>query len=278
MNAVFLDMWYGGNHVARWAGSSITNMYTDGVNWHSNGLPNEPKHSHLVKLHNILAQHNAALMGTASQINNSVPLGGVTFGLEIANCESADSAQIFTFSDGQLKNASGFCVDGTCSDLNCYPAMIVPCNGGGAQQFNLTSSGEFVNAQNGGCLDAYAQTGPAVGIYSCNYNTNQQWIVDSSTNQIRSQISGNPCLTGGGTSGNLAAYVYQGAQPFDRLAFIVNLGNTDVNVSFEGVVYFVPAISVTLVDADGDELFNTAKVDTTDVPTQQVFTVRASLS
>jgi hypothetical protein len=275
MNAVFLDMWYGGNHVARWAGSSITNMYTDGVNWHSNGLPNEPKHSHLVKLHNILAQHNAALMGTASQINNSVPLGGVTFGLEIANCESADSAQIFTFSDGQLRNASGFCVDGTCSDLNCYPAMIVPCNGGGAQQFNLTSSGEFVNAQNGGCLTIYDTWGPSVGISKCTKSSWQQWNYNSSTRQIVSLSQYSPCMT---ILAPLQAYIYQSDESSDKIIFLANLLNSNRTVEFSGTHYFVPGLSVTLLDRFGDMLFNTAEVNTTDVPTQQVFTVRASLS
>eukprot|EP00484_Ammonia_sp_Unknown_P001093 CAMPEP_0197021954 /NCGR_PEP_ID=MMETSP1384-20130603/2836_1 /TAXON_ID=29189 /ORGANISM="Ammonia sp." /LENGTH=773 /DNA_ID=CAMNT_0042449895 /DNA_START=51 /DNA_END=2372 /DNA_ORIENTATION=- len=71
-------MWMGGNHVKNFAGSSITNYYADGVNFHADGLPHEPKKSHLMKLHQILAEHNRALMETPKQYGNEqyiVPVG-----------------------------------------------------------------------------------------------------------------------------------------------------------------------------------------------------------
>lgn len=64
-------MWFGGNHVARWAGSSVTNKYADGVNLHSDGLPNEPKKTHLQRLHKLLGMYSNVLLGCDSQINNS---------------------------------------------------------------------------------------------------------------------------------------------------------------------------------------------------------------
>ena len=56
-------MWYGGNNFGRKAaGSCITTMYADGVNLHSDGLPNEPKKSHLKSLHQLLGLMNPLLM------------------------------------------------------------------------------------------------------------------------------------------------------------------------------------------------------------------------
>ena len=67
-------MWFGGNHFARWAGSSITNKYADGVNLHADGLANEPKKTHLQRLHMLLSKYSVPLLDNPSQINNSQPL------------------------------------------------------------------------------------------------------------------------------------------------------------------------------------------------------------
>lgn len=65
-------MWFGGTHVARWAGASVANKYADGVNLHSDGQPNEPKKTHLQRLHLILADHGSTLLNSPSQINSPV--------------------------------------------------------------------------------------------------------------------------------------------------------------------------------------------------------------
>ena len=67
-------MWYGGNHMGRWAGSGITNKYADGVNMHSDLLPNEPKRTHLTRLHKLIAENDAILLASKIQINNPVHL------------------------------------------------------------------------------------------------------------------------------------------------------------------------------------------------------------
>eukprot|EP01084_Bolivina_argentea_P266164 451351_1 len=67
-------MWMGGNHVQNFAGSSITNYYADGVNYHADGLVHEPKKSHLMRLHNILAQHQRALLQSQIQIGNEIQI------------------------------------------------------------------------------------------------------------------------------------------------------------------------------------------------------------
>ena len=67
-------MWFGGSNFGRWGGSAITPMYADGVNLHSDGLPNEPKKSHLQRMHQVLADSASILLSCPSQVNNSVHL------------------------------------------------------------------------------------------------------------------------------------------------------------------------------------------------------------
>ena len=43
-------------------------MYANGVNLHSDGMDNEPKKSHLKKLHSVLATVHSTLMSHARQI------------------------------------------------------------------------------------------------------------------------------------------------------------------------------------------------------------------
>ena len=63
-------MWYGGNNFGRLVGSCVTNMYADGVNLHSDMLANEPKKTHLSKLHDLLATYSLSLLQSPSQVNN----------------------------------------------------------------------------------------------------------------------------------------------------------------------------------------------------------------
>ena len=63
-------MWYGGNHMGRWAASGITNKYADGVNLHSDMLPNEPKKSHLTRLHKLIHGISMVLLSSKIQAHN----------------------------------------------------------------------------------------------------------------------------------------------------------------------------------------------------------------
>jgi len=67
-------MWYGGNHMGRWAGSGIANQYADGVNMHSDLLPNEPKRTHLMRVHKLISDNSAILLGSKIQVNNAIHL------------------------------------------------------------------------------------------------------------------------------------------------------------------------------------------------------------
>ena len=64
-------MWYGGNNFGRLIGSCVTNMYSDGVNLHSDMLANEPKKTHLSKLNDLLITYSPSLLLSHSQVNNA---------------------------------------------------------------------------------------------------------------------------------------------------------------------------------------------------------------
>ena len=69
------------------AGSSIANWYADGCNYHSDGLPHEPKRTHLNRLHELLAQNQEILLSDASQIGNEIVINNNvnTFAYEYTN-------------------------------------------------------------------------------------------------------------------------------------------------------------------------------------------------
>ena len=67
-------MYHGGNHYDRSAAGGLTNMYANGVNLHSDGIPNEPKHTHLNRLHNAIATVSSDLVASDAQYKSGVVL------------------------------------------------------------------------------------------------------------------------------------------------------------------------------------------------------------
>ena len=67
-------MYHGGNHYDRWAAGGTANMYANGVNLHSDGLPNEPKHTHLNQLHYAIAQVSSDLLANEAQSKHPIIL------------------------------------------------------------------------------------------------------------------------------------------------------------------------------------------------------------
>ena len=67
-------MYHGGNHYDRTAAGGLANKYADGVNFHSDGLPNEPKKSHLMQLHRSIATVAPEVLSFPAQYNRSVTL------------------------------------------------------------------------------------------------------------------------------------------------------------------------------------------------------------
>ena len=71
-------MYFGGNNYGRAAAGGVTTKYADDVNLHFDALSNEPKRSHLRKLHRVLSGLNAILLANDKQIDHAIPL--VTLG------------------------------------------------------------------------------------------------------------------------------------------------------------------------------------------------------
>ncbi|KAG2781430.1 Beta-galactosidase 5 [Phytophthora cactorum] len=63
-------MYHGGNNYGRAASAGVTTMYADGVNLHSDGLSNEPKRTHLRRLHEALIECNDVLLRNDRQVLN----------------------------------------------------------------------------------------------------------------------------------------------------------------------------------------------------------------
>lgn len=56
------------------------------------------------------------------------------------------------------------------------------------------------------------------------------------------------------------------------MTFLINTdSNKDESVNYNGIDYYLPGKSVSILDSEGMELFNTAKVDTTNVATKRVY-------
>ena len=67
-------MYHGGNHYDRSAAAGLTNMYANGVNLHADGLPNEPKHTHLNQLHYAIAQVSGDFLAQEAQYKRPITL------------------------------------------------------------------------------------------------------------------------------------------------------------------------------------------------------------
>jgi hypothetical protein len=59
-------MWHGGNHYGRTGGSGLTTAYSDHVHLHSDGTPNEPKYTHMSRLHHLIADQATTLLSQDS--------------------------------------------------------------------------------------------------------------------------------------------------------------------------------------------------------------------
>ena len=88
-------MWYGGNHMGRWASSGLANKYADGVNMHSDLLPNEPKRTHLTRLHKLIAENEAILLGSKIQVNNPIRL--LYYNNQTKNLENGTQQMAFVY-------------------------------------------------------------------------------------------------------------------------------------------------------------------------------------
>ncbi|KAL7693572.1 putative target SNARE coiled-coil domain, glycoside hydrolase, family 35, syntaxin [Plasmopara halstedii] len=91
-------MYYGGNNYGRAASAGVTTKYADGVNLHFDGLSNEPKRTHLRKLHEALIECNEILLSNERQVLNPHDLPLSTG--QIVNASSQQRAFIYGPKDG----------------------------------------------------------------------------------------------------------------------------------------------------------------------------------
>ena len=69
-------MWVGGSNFGRWAGDGITTMYASDATLCPDGLPHEPKFSHLRAMHEALAAAADDLLGHPAQLDKSETISG----------------------------------------------------------------------------------------------------------------------------------------------------------------------------------------------------------
>jgi alpha-galactosidase len=120
--------------------------------------------------------------------------------LYLVPCASGDPFQQWTFagaggsSSSTMQNVgTGQCVDAA---AQFDPGMLLSCNASSSsQQWILQpSSAHLVSTSPSHCLDVYMFSGPDVEMGSCkapgDNDSNQQWVWDAASNQIRSNSSG----------------------------------------------------------------------------------------
>lgn len=91
-------MYHGGNNYGRAASAGVTTKYADGVNLHSDGLSNEPKRTHLRKLHEALIKCNEVLLRHDRQVLNPQTLP--QFNRQVGLVSSEQRAFVYGPPDG----------------------------------------------------------------------------------------------------------------------------------------------------------------------------------
>lgn len=136
---------------------------------------------------------------------------------DVNPCDANDKAQsvVFDKATGQLKDANGLCIDGFCANISvgCMPLKFAPCQPGDkAQQWNHSNPEQnFVNADNGGCMDLWASgKGPGVGVWKCDGSANQKWNPHARGFATQDSTNGHRCLSNGkgGSALQMDIHVY----------------------------------------------------------------------
>ena len=269
-------MYFGGNHIGLWGAASLTNMYADGANYRADNLPNEPKRTHLNRLHQILISYNDALMSSPKQIHNAIKLD--TNGAPMAmgtDCDGTKSTQQIDIADCDsgdkpctIRYNGNLCLEG---QSYAMPVQFKPCDPSSQfQQFKwLPDTKQLLNVGSNQCLDLETSQFQ-LDMWPCKSPSdaaNQRWTYQNSsaTHRLQSEIQ-NKCTTA--VSPQVSAYAYGTGSR--RIVFLVNTFNGNYTVTWEGKSYTIPQQSVSILDNQGTELYQTAKVNSTGIPTQRV--------
>jgi hypothetical protein len=101
----------------------------------------------------------------------------------IYGCNKSNSAQYWTFSNGELKH-NGQCLNDQRTGGNGSKVILYTCNGGANEKWTHKTNGEFVMKARGGqyCLDDPASSrkdGTQLIVWKCNNATNQHWFAST---------------------------------------------------------------------------------------------------
>ncbi|KAK1936634.1 Beta-galactosidase 8 [Phytophthora citrophthora] len=124
-------MYHGGNNYGRAASAGVTTMYADGVNLHSDGLSNEPKRSHLRRLHEAIIACNDILLRIERQTLNPQDLpitDGQTFetsSQQRAFIYGSEGAERVVFLENMAKKGVTVTFAGTKYDLAASSMLIL---------------------------------------------------------------------------------------------------------------------------------------------------------
>ena len=122
---------------------------------------------------------------------------------DVNPCDKGDVAQTITFDaqTGQLKDANGLCIDGSCAkpSAGCAPLKFIPCvPGDEAQRWTHAPGAQFVNAATKACMDLWnSGGGPSVGVYKCSSAPNQRWAATAQGFRSNDTARGVRCLSNG---------------------------------------------------------------------------------
>ena len=189
-------MWYAGNHIENIAGCSIPNLYQDGANLRFDGLPNEPKHTHLSRLYTTLAQHNKIIL-TQDGKSPEIVVGNNTLYYAVFNeqCNASQTKQQFTIdNNGVIYNqllGKSFCItsDNRQNIFGSDELQLLDCIGDDTQQwtFDIINGGMIKNKKYATCIAG--QPNPIVEEGGCGNNADWNlnlWKYDSKTMLIKS--------------------------------------------------------------------------------------------
>ena len=209
---------------------------------------------------------------------------GSFFDLYVTSCDKSSKLQQFILDSNSNSNSSllqltngKYCALSTGSS---DPVSMVTCDSSNSKQqwsYNNSNSLQIKSMSSGNCLDVAGEAGPAVDEWSCkDPNTsdasNQQWYYNITTGMFISKWDSTQCLTAVANQSNVFAYVYENRNKDNKVTFIINIDiNNEYKIFWEGIEYDIPIESVSIIDNSGIELFNTGKVDTTDVPTERIY-------
>ena len=294
-------MWEGGNHLARWAGAAVTNMYADSAPMHSDGLPNEPKRSHMSNLHNTLSSLNGVLLSHPPQLHRAYALPLYdgqkyftprVFRSGLTACDAHSALQTWTYDTPQqtlafhdAASSSTFCL--SASSGAGQAVSVETCQPGDTQQtWQLQQVQDdsvtiHLLGSPDSCIgvdldDSGALRSSQLLLLPCDTSASAvSWKNSSAVNsyiQFAAALLPSSCASAIDAA-NVTAFTYGSGS--SSATFIVNRdNNASAMVLWSGARYAVAAAATIIVDAAGVVLFDTSNVSA--VPVKRTYSPHPS--